>query len=71
MICLLNAAAVFFQYLVNYFRLHNDLMSCIKVICSKGHCKFLDIMWMKVQTARVEINEMKENKRHVIERVTL
>ena len=70
MICLLNAATILFQYLVNYFRLHNDLMSCIKVMCSKGHCKFLDIMYTKVQTATVEINEMKE-KRHVIEKVTL
>ena len=49
----------------------NDLIICIRVMCWKRYCKVLDLMEMKVQRTVLEINEMKENKMAVIEKVTL
>ena len=49
----------------------NDLIICIRVISWKRYCKVLDLMEMKIQRTVLEINEMKENKMAVIEKVTL
>lgn len=47
----------------------NDLIICIRVMSWKRYCKVLDLMEMKVQRTVLEINEIKENKMAVIEKV--
>ena len=49
----------------------NDLIICIRLISWKRYCKVFDLMEMKIQRTVLEINEMKENKMAVIEKVTL
>ena len=47
----------------------NHLIICIRVMSWKRYCKVLDLMEMKVQRTVLEINEIKENKMAVIEKV--